>query len=267
MTKTIGVISIKGGVGKTTTVSNLGALMSSQFDKKVLMVDANFSGPSLGLHLGVVNPKQTLHDVMTNEAHITTAIYEHEAGFHVLPGALMGKKVNSYALKSKLEEIKHMYDVILIDSSPNLNDEMLATMVASDEILVVSSPDYPTLSATLHAVKVAKEKKVPITGLVLNKVRGKSFELSLKDIEEASDVPVLAVLKDDINVLEALAASKVAALHKPKTNVSIEYSKLAGALLGQNVRDPRMLNRVRDIFIKDFEKQAVNRQVLVSNRK
>ena len=55
---TIGVISIKGGVGKTTAVSNLGTVMANTFGKKVLLVDANFSAPNLGLHLGVVNPKR-----------------------------------------------------------------------------------------------------------------------------------------------------------------------------------------------------------------
>jgi len=51
MGKTIGIISIKGGVGKTTTVSALGAALANEFDKKVLLIDANFSAPNLALHL------------------------------------------------------------------------------------------------------------------------------------------------------------------------------------------------------------------------
>jgi len=265
MGKTIGVISIKGGVGKTTTVSNLGAALS-EMGKKVLMVDANFSAPNLGLHLGIVNPEKTIHHVMQNEAHITSAIYEHELGFHVLPASLMGKKVNPYVLKNKLEGIKHMYDVILLDSSPNLNDEILATMLAADELLVVTSPDYPTLSTTLHAVKVAKDKKIPITGLILNKVRGKKFELSLKDIEEAAEVPVLAVLPDDVKILESLYHTKPAAVHAPRSKASIEYRKLAGSLIGKKVQDPRFFKRVSEAFLKDIKKDVVNRQLLINER-
>ncbi|MCH8872918.1 AAA family ATPase, partial [candidate division KSB1 bacterium] len=56
--KTIGILSIKGGVGKTSTVAALGAAIAG-FDKKVLLIDGNFSAPNLGLHLGIVNPKVT----------------------------------------------------------------------------------------------------------------------------------------------------------------------------------------------------------------
>ena len=49
MAKTIGVISIKGGVGKTTSAVNLGAALAD-IGKKVLIVDADFSSPSVGLH-------------------------------------------------------------------------------------------------------------------------------------------------------------------------------------------------------------------------
>ena len=44
---------------------------------------------------------------------------------------------------------------MLIDSSPNLDEETLAAMLASDSILVVTTPDYPTLANTLKAIKVA----------------------------------------------------------------------------------------------------------------
>ena len=43
MVKTIGIVSIKGGVGKSSSVSALGASLANDFNKKVLIVDANFS--------------------------------------------------------------------------------------------------------------------------------------------------------------------------------------------------------------------------------
>jgi septum site-determining protein MinD len=251
--KIVGVISIKGGVGKTTAVANLGAALARQFGKKVLLVDGNITAPNLGLHLGVLSAQYTLHDVLFNNVPVWSAVRKSEYGFDVIVGSLSPKKVtkgriNPYKLHNRISQIKGEYDYILIDSSPNLNDEMLSTMIASDELLVITSPDYPTLSCTMHAVKVAKERKTPILGLVLNKVRGKSFELSTKDIESAIGVPVLSVIKDDVKILEALSNTVPASLSDPKKDFSIAYNSLAAKICGGEYSDPRLSSRILGIF-------------------
>lgn len=267
--KVIGIISIKGGVGKTSTVSALGAALANEFEKKVLVVDANFSAPNLGLHLGLINPDVTLHDVLSNKKDIQDSIYESEHGFHIIPGALIGRNVNPFKLKDKLKSIKKYYDIILIDSSPSLNEEILATMIASDELFVVTTPDHVTLSTTLRAVKLAKQKKTPITGLILNKVLGKDFELSLEDIENIAECNVMAVLPHEVEVMEALSKSTPSTLHK-KTNSSLEYLKFAGSLIGEDYKDRSFRERMRHGFRKMFKKvpkQDINRVVLIDERK
>jgi septum site-determining protein MinD len=263
--KIIGVISIKGGVGKTTTVSNLGAVLANQFGKKVLLVDANFSAPNLGLHLGVVKPQVTLHDVLSGKVNTVDAIYNHEYGFHIIPASLSPKKVDPLKLKEKIKALRSYYDIILIDSSPNLNDEMLATIAASDELLVVTTPDYPTLSSTLNAVKIAKQKKTPIVGLILNKVRNKKFELTLNDIEYAAETPVVAVLNDHVSVLEALQCTKPITMHDEKHSISIEYSKLAAALIGEEYKEKGIFSKIGRLFSGGVAKQEVNREIMVQN--
>ncbi|MBU0461121.1 MAG: AAA family ATPase [Nanoarchaeota archaeon] len=265
--KVIGVIAIKGGVGKTTTVANLGAILANNFMKKVLVVDANFSAPNLGLHLGIVKPESTVHDVLAEKVDIRKAIIQHEFGFDVLPASLVPKKINPYKLRNRLEKVKGDYDYILLDSSPTLNEEILSTMIASDELVVVTTPDYPTLSTTMHAVSVAKKKKTPIAGLILNKVRNKRFELRLEDIENATGVPILAVLPDDIKVLESLSNTMPVALQTPKGDATVEYKKLAAALAGENYADPRLLHNMRRMFSKTQSKVELNRETFTEQRK
>jgi septum site-determining protein MinD len=262
----IGVISIKGGVGKTTTVSNLGAVLANQFGKKVLLIDANFTAPNLGLHLGVVKPQVTLHDVLTGKVNTVDAIYNHEYGFHIIPASLSPKKADPLKLKERIKVLRNYYDIILIDSSPNLNDELLATISASDELLVVTTPDYPTLSATLNAVKVAKQKKTPITGIILNKVRNKKFELTLNDIEYAAETPVVAVFRDNVSVLEALQCTKPITMHNDKHDMSIEYKKLAAAIIGEKYKDKRLFAGIGKLFSGGMPKQDVNREIMIQNR-
>ncbi len=235
--KIFGVVALKGGVGKTTVVSNLGASLSRDYGKKVLMIDANFSTPHLGLHLGLLAPKYTLHHVLNNEHSIFEAIYQHELGFHIIPGKLAPFGTEPLGLRDKLGELRDIYDVILIDSSPSLNDEMYATMVASDELLVVSSPDYPTLSSTIHAISVANNKDAKIRGIIINKAYKKRFELKRKDIEEASGAKILSVIPENFRVLSALSRMLPVVVNFPRQNVSVEYKKLAGSLVGEKPKN------------------------------
>lgn len=265
--KIIGIISIKGGVGKTTTVSNLGAVLAKEFNKKVLIVDANFSAPNLALHLGFIDPPTTLADALLDKADIKEAIYEHDIGFHMLPTALIHRKLNPFKLRNKINKLRDYYDIILIDSSPTLNEEMLSTIVASDQIFVVTSPDLPTLSCTMHAVKVAKRKKTPISGMIINKVRKKRFELTADELQESAGVPVMAVLPDNIKVLEALANSTPASVFSPKNDVAVEYKKLAASIIGYEYKDSRILSRMKNFFAPDVSAASINRSVLMEESK
>ncbi len=262
MGKVIGIIAIKGGVGKTTTVANLGAILSKEFNKSTLVVDGNFSAPNLGLHFGITKPEKTLHDVLLRRADIDETIIEHAHNLHIIPSAFLSRKINPFKLKKHIDKIKNNYDIILIDSSPSLNEEILSTMIASDELLVVTSPDYPTLSTTLRAVRLAKQKKTPITGLILNKIRNKKFELTTEDIEHAAETPVLAVLPDDIKILEALSLTTPAAINFEKSNAVIEYKKLAAALIGEKYSDKRFSSKFKRFFSRSMPKEEVNRDLL-----
>ncbi len=266
--KTIGIISIKGGVGKTSTVGALGACFANDYGKKVLLVDANFSAPNLGLQLGIYNPEVTLHHVLDDKCDLKSAIYETGYGFDVIAGSQVYKKLNPFKLAEKLREAKKNYDIILIDSSPNMNEEILATMIASDELLVVTTPDHVTLSSTLNAIKIAKEKRTPITGIVLNKVYGKSFEVKLEDIETATGVNVLAVLPHELEVMQALSNSMPSTKNK-YTATTREYKKLAACLIGEKYVGGK-LDNIKSLFSKwtgTIPKQEINRTLFMDKIK
>src|SRR3989338_750086 len=224
--KVIGILSIKGGVGKTSCTANIGASIAHHFGKKVLLIDTNYSAPNLGFHVGLLEPETTIHDVLSDKANIEEAIHPISDNFDVIVADLVGKEIQPFKLKKKIKAVKHKYDYIILDSSPNLNHEMLSTMLASDELYVVTSPDYPTLSTTMRAVKLAKEKNAEIKGLILNRVHGKKFELSIEDIEDAAGVPVVSVLPEDIKVLESLASTTPVSMNSPKAKSSIEFKRL-----------------------------------------
>jgi len=255
--KTIGIISLKGGVGKTSTVVALGAAIAD-FGKSVLLVDGNLSAPNLGLHLNIVDPEVTLHHVLDGTANPSAAV--HNVGnFDVIPASIFGRfQINPLKLRDKIKNLKRKYDYTIIDSSPALNEETLATMLASDGIFVVSTPDYPTLSTTLKAAKLAKQRGTPIEGIILNKVHNKNFELSSEDIEKTTEIPIMAVIPHDVNILRALSEFTPSTIHRPKSEASEEYKKLAATLIGEKYKPVKLKSFFRWI---NPRKQDINRTI------
>jgi len=197
MTKVIGVLSLKGGVGKTSVVSSLGDALSTA-GKKVLLVDANYSAPNLGIHWNIINPEITLHHVLSRKANIKDAIHKVN-NIDIIPSSIFtNMQINPFVLKDKISQVKKKYDFILLDSAPAVNDEVMSVILASNSLIFVTTPDYPTLSSTLKSIKLARERGAVIDGLILNKVHHKDFELSINDIEKTIEAPVLAVIPYDV---------------------------------------------------------------------
>jgi len=253
----IGIFSLKGGVGKTTAVVSLGSAIAG-FGKKVLLIDGNISSPNLGLHLEIVEPEVSLQDVLEKKVNPPQAI--HNLGkFDILPASIFGNiKVNPLLMKERIRNLKRSYDYILIDSSPALDNETLGAMIASDEILIVTTPDHPTLSTTLKALKLAKQRGTPISGIILNKVHNRKFEISPEYIETTLETPIMAIIPHDINFLKALSNFKPSVEFKPNSEASQEYKKLAATLIGEKYKPFRIRDAINWISPK---KQEINRTI------
>jgi septum site-determining protein MinD len=258
MAKTIGIIAIKGGVGKTSVSASLAADLANRHKKKVLLIDANYSAPNLGLHMDIVEPVKTIHDVLSGRAQMEHAIHSRY-GVDVVPGSFVYTKgINHLKLKARIGELKDKYDFVVIDSSPSLNDEILSAITAADNLFVVTTPDYPTLSCSLKAAKLAKDKGTPISGIIINKVRNPRYELELEEIENAVGIPVVAKIKDDGEHVKAIFARVPASIHNKNSSFSKEIAKLSDALAGQATKQPLW----KKLFSFSFGKEEVNRQVL-----
>jgi septum site-determining protein MinD len=260
MGKSIGVVSLKGGVGKTTAVVALGSALAD-FGKKVLLVDGNFSAPNLGFHLDLFDTEKTIHNVLKREVNPSEAVY-HFDNFDVLPASVFwSSNFNPLLLRERLRHLKRSYDIILIDSSPSLNEETLAVMNASDDILVVTTPDHATLGTTIKAVKMAKQRSTPIVGLIINKVYKKNFEIPVEEIEDLMDLPVMAVVPHDVGFLESL--SKCTPYTKYSSSEgSEEFRKLAATMIGE---------KYKPVIVRRFfrwinpRKQDINREIFYNS--
>ncbi|MFZ5955590.1 MAG: AAA family ATPase [Nanoarchaeota archaeon] len=258
MAVVLAFISIKGGVGKTTLAIETASCLANYFGKRVLLVDANFSAPNVGLYLDLTNDL-TLHDVLSGEG-LHTAIYESH-GFDVVPASLYyGKEIDIFSLKNVLSKIKDQYDFIILDSSPNYY-ELIPVIAAANKIFIVTTPDSVTLETTLKAAKLARQKKTPIEGVIVNKIKNPNYEADLLDIEEFFKIPVLAKIRDSKKLTEALFYKKPLTVHDKNHEISREIRKLSSALCGMPEEPESFFERLLS-FRNMVERQKINREIV-----
>ena len=108
----LGVYSAKGGVGKTTTVSNLGAALAQKLKGKVIIVETNMTASNLGLHLGIVDPPVVVQDVVYGRVRTDDAIVKTDYGLHVLPGSVaFTEELGPIDLSALLEALRKKFEV------------------------------------------------------------------------------------------------------------------------------------------------------------
>jgi len=236
MTRLICVSSGKGGVGKTTVTSNLGAALT-QFGKDTVVVDANLTNPNLGFHLGIPLYPKTLHDVLRGEAHVSEATYLHNSGLKIIPAGLSIedlKNTSPNKLGTVLLDMIGEPDVILIDSAAGLGRESIKAIESSDELILVTNPDLPSVTDALKTANIAEECGTKVVGVVLNRVGKRPSELSVEEVEAMVGHPVIATIPEDSRVHESIAMKTPIVHHRPNAPAAVELKKLAAGLSGSD---------------------------------
>jgi septum site-determining protein MinD len=257
MAQVLGIVSLKGGVGKTEVVVELGSAIAS-FGKKVLLIDGNLNAPNLGLRFNIVNPLKTLHHLLARKAKLEEVIQKIGKNLDLIPASIIyDYEVNPIKLKEVVQEIRRKYDYILIDSSPSLDNTTLSVMIASDKIFIVSTPDHITLGTTIKAINKAKNRGTKIDGLILNKVHNKNFELKTHQIEEVLETPIMALLKYNLNIQKATSKFKSVIQTNPYSSQTREFKNLAATLIGKKYKTFSL----KRFFRLYPEKPEINREI------
>ena len=230
----IGIISAKGGVGKTTIATNLGIALVREFGERVLVIDGNITTPTLGLQLGILSQERNVDDVLEGKESFYQATYIHPSGLQVVPASLSLKHPypDPENLREKLTEIRDKYDFILIDGAAGIGREVIAVIQASDSVLVVSNPEVTSVVAAIKAIKISKLYNIPVIGMALNKATKKSYELKTNEIKELSEMDIISIIPYDKKILESIKKMKPVFLyHKSKSKKP--FKDLAAYIAGE----------------------------------
>lgn len=250
MARIISVASGKGGVGKTTLVANLGAYLA-EMGKNVLIVDGNLSGANLGLHLDLPdNYPFSLNRALKGEISSSEAVHKHYLGFEIIPASIVDMQINPRRLKHILKSLAQKRDFVIIDSAPGITHEALASIESSGEVILVTTPEIPSIVDILRSKKLSEGKNKKITGVVVNRTRGEDFEVDPKHIEDILELPIIANIPEHKKVREAIAMKIPVVAYAPNSEASLEIKRLAHSLLGEEMPRPGFWDRLLSILRK-----------------
>jgi len=252
MAEIIGIASAKGGVGKTTVALNLSLALSRYFKKRVLLIDLNLTAPHISTYVGIFSSKN-INCVMRNDCKIEDVIQLY---FYDLNLIVCSEKIEDLIgvdfsiLRNEIEKIKEKYDYVILDLAPGIGREASNGILISQKILIVTNPDIASVTDSLRIKKISNFFSKEIIGIVLNKVKGKNYELREKDIESFTNLKVLVKIPYDDEFLKGLAI-KLPPLAKPKPNQEIKqaFINLASLITKEKIeRKKSFWEKLKEFF-------------------
>ncbi|MCI5884150.1 MAG: MinD/ParA family protein [Eubacterium sp.] len=244
--KVITVTSGKGGVGKSSISVNL-AIQLSRMGKRVVIFDADFGLANIEIMLGL-HPKFNLADMMYRGKSLNDIImYGPENVGFISGGSGIQELANLsreqvITLIQKLNELDDYADVIIVDTGAGISDTVLEFVAASEEVLLVATPEPTSITDAYALLKTLNKKasyrpEKTVVKMIANQVHGNRdakelFEKLGLVVSKFLDIEVeyLGSVPYDHNMQKAIMKQSPISILDPLSNTARALNKIANQL-------------------------------------
>jgi pilus assembly protein CpaE len=239
------VYSPKGGVGTTTVAVNTALAIAAREPDQVAIVDFTPMGGHVASYLNLV-PKLTISDLIRDSQGMispeilrATYLTRHESGVMLLAGASIPSTqplMSGDEATRILEGLLMAMPTVVVDLGSHLDDRVMASIDAADDVVIVVTPDFPTLKS-VHAFFEflgQSQSKVAEPTVVVNETYALQT-LTPGDVETAISRRVtIRIPYDPLLYLRAANQGTPVFSNAPTSQPSRRFDQLAGLLLGED---------------------------------
>jgi pilus assembly protein CpaE len=237
--RVIMVSSTKGGTGKTSLAVNL-AVGLAEARIRTLLIDLDVQFGDVGIVLGLDRPQRTLHDLAAAAADLDPEklrgyVIRHGSGLHVVPAPLRpeeGEAIDAARVATVLQTARGMYDAIVVDTAPLFDGPMLTALDRSDQVLLVSTPDVPSMKNVRLALQTLDLLGFPVdrVALVANR-SGMPGGASTSEVAETIGRQIRFVLPEDSAVPSSINSGIPAAIFDPRSRFASAVKEIVGEIM------------------------------------
>ena len=250
MGKVISIVNQKGGVGKTTTTVNLGASLTNE-KQKVLLIDFDQqANATISLGINREEIRYDIVDILTTDMNTEEVILKTSiASLDIIPASIRLSLIETmlfdnenkvWVLFNKLEKIKNKYDYILIDCPPSLGLIIDNALYASDSVIIPVECGFYAYDALTQMVnkidEVQKTKKIDIEGILLTKLDNRNT-FGYKIVEKVKFMfpqkTFNTIISSSSHIQEAPMYGKSVLQFSYNSRGSKEYRELAKEILAR----------------------------------
>ncbi|MCL1788456.1 MAG: septum site-determining protein MinD [Defluviitaleaceae bacterium] len=236
------ITSGKGGVGKTTTSSNLGAGLATQ-GKKVVLVDADIGLRNLDVVMGLENRiVYDLIDVIEGNCRLKQALIKDKRyeNLFLLPAAQTKDKdaVNPEQMKKLCDQLREEFDYILLDCPAGIEQGFKNAVAGADKAIVVTTPEISAVRDADRIVGLLEASEVRNPLLILNRIRPEMVKrgdmMALEDVTELLAIDVLGIVPDDESIVVSTNRGEPCVVDE-KSRAGQAFRDIVQRMLGENV--------------------------------
>lgn len=243
MARVIVITSGKGGVGKTTTTSNIGMALA-RLGHNTLLVDADVGLRNLDLLLGLENRIiYTGLDVLAETCRLEQALITDKRQSKLTFFPLSSNQAKAPITKLQIQELIRLledkYDYILIDSPAGIDEGFQTAVVPASEAIVVVTPEVPSIRDADKVIGILVAQDIKKISLLVNRIRPKMVKtddmMSIDDVKNILGVPLVGVIPDSEQVIIASNRGEPLVLEEKLSLPGLAFENTARRLLGEDV--------------------------------